>query len=611
MEKRPKRKSGLAKIIKQRIPQFILEEYPLLVEFLEAYYEWLDEYGNPMEFLQNSQQYFDVDSTSEKFLEHFKSSFLREFPKNLAVHNGKTLEPRILMKNIREFYKLKGGEKSLQLLFKIITDSDIIVEYPREKMFHLSAAEYNDYRFMYLLKDYSHLSSGLKIAELRGSEIIQREYITDTGSRLGTGVVEDAYEIQRNGKEYLVLVLSRISGEFYESDLAPVYISQGGIEYPHYLKTCVSSLKITARGSEYMTGDSVLVGSITGEHIRGVVSLTNKYGGIQEIDLFSHPVDYRGLTGVSVTSISGTGASLELTTGVYTEILPNYKSYKNVLGGISRVQDSFYYQQYSYDVKSKRSLEEYVDAIKRIVHPSGFVLFNSLYDNIQIPVATRYLTRAMAYENTSLGAYAFYSPATTGDLGDLYFSGYNPGNCFAHGNSFSYWPIGKVNPNTAPTGYTANTAVLGYLNFGGSTLAYGPGQTGLQGEGLTYWRGFSHINTRGMSADAPAGVCFANVDVGVMLRLVRKEVNAAGTGWSPQTVGPPFIGPPSLAMAITTKTPIPRVQIYNFNLGKTRQEETKNTLKTIPYEKYSYAVSASSGKVVVDTADDITVVDSA
>lgn len=360
-----------------------------------------------------------------------------------------------------------------------------------------------------------------------------------------------------------------------------------------------------------MTGDSVLVGSITGEHIRGVVSLTNKYGGIQEIDLFSHPVDYRGLTGVSVTSISGTGASLELTTGMYTEILPNYKSYKNVLGGISRVQDSFYYQQYSYDVKSKRSLEEYVDAIKRIVHPSGFVLFNSLYDNIQIPVVTRYLTRAVAYENTSLGAYAFYSPATTGDLGNLYFSGYNPGNCFAHGNSFSYWPIGKVNPNTAPTGYTANAAVLGYLNFGGSTLAYGPGQTGLQGEGLTYWRGFPHINTRGISSGVPAGVSFANVNVGVMLRLPRREVNATGTGWSQQTIAVGLVGPPSLTKAETIKTPTTRDQIYNFNLGKSKQEENKNILKTIPYEKYSYAASTSSGKIVIDTSDDTTVVDSA
>lgn len=607
MEIRPKRKSGLAKVIKQRIPGFILEEYPLIVEFLEAYYEWLTEYGNPMEFLENSQQYFDVDSTSEKFLEHFKGSFLHEFPKNLAVHSGKTLEPRILMKNIREFYKLKGGEKSIQLLFKIITDSDTIIEYPREKMFQLSGAEYNDYRFMYLGKDYSHLSSGLNIAGLRGAEIIQREYITDTGSRLGTGVIQDAYEIQRNGREYLVLVLGRVSGEFYESDRAPVYIKQNDVEYPHYLKSCVSSLGISAGGLGYMVGDSVTVGLTSDEHIKGIVSLTTREGSIQGVDLFSHPVDYRGLTGVSIGTISGTGGSLRIETGPYTEILPNYNNYKNVLGGISRVQDSFYYQQYSYNVKSRRSLEEYVDAIKRIVHPSGFILFNSLYDNIQIPVITAYKTRAAAYEHTLLGAYAFYSPGITADLGNVYFVQYNPGNCFAHGNSFSYWTNSKLNPNEEPVGVTANPAVLGYLNFGGATLRYGSGQTGLQAEGLTFWRGFSHPNTR-QSEGAPAGVCLGNIEVGIMLELNRRELNSTGTGWS----GPillNMIGPENLTEGETIKTPASKDTIYKFVLGKTKEEDTEGIAKAISYENYSYQVSSSTGKLALNPDIDISVGD--
>lgn len=600
------RKTGLAKIIKQRIPQFILDEYPLLVEFLEAYYEWLDQQGNPMEFMQSGEKYFDVDSTSEKFLEHFKHTFLHQFPKNLKVHSGKTLDSRILIKNIREFYKLKGGEKSLQLLFKIITDSDIVVEYPREKMFYLSSAEYNDYRIMYLLKDYSHLSAGLNISTLRGSEIIQKEYITETGSRLGTGIIEDAYEVQKNGKEYFVLILSRVSGEFYESDTAPVYIIQNNTEFPCYLKSCVNSLGITNRGTGYLTGDLITIGEPGAEQIKGIVTLTNQKGGIQNVEIFSHPVDYSGSTSAQISTTSGTGGILFLKIYPYSEILPNYKSYKNTIGGNSRIQDSFYYQQYSYEIKSKRSLEEYIDAIKRIVHPSGFIIFNSLYNNTQIPIVSSYKTRAAVYEYASLGAYASYSPATINDLGNVYFAGYNPGNCFAHGNAFSYWSSGNsINPNTEQSGFTAKPDAVGYLNFGGTTLSYGPGQIGLQGEGLTYWRGFSHVNTRGMSAEAPAGICFANIEVGIMLKLLRREVNSGQWG---DVVPKSLIRGEDLTKPETVKTPIGRDTINKFNLGKTKEQVVKDILNVASYEKYTESVS--SGKIVSNKVDDVSVKDS-
>ena len=113
------RRSGYSKIIRQAVPNFILDEYPLFTDFLEAYYEWLDQYGNPIEFLQNGGRNFDIDTTADKFLTHFKSTYLDGFPKNLAIHNDNTLDERTLIKNIREFYKIKGNEKSIQLLLSI------------------------------------------------------------------------------------------------------------------------------------------------------------------------------------------------------------------------------------------------------------------------------------------------------------------------------------------------------------------------------------------------------------------------------------------------------------------------------------------------------------
>jgi hypothetical protein len=91
------RRSGVSKIFKQSVPSFIIDEYPLFLDFLEAYYEWLDQHGNPIEVLQNGHRNFDIDTTADKFLEHFKSNFLYGFPKRLASAEGRTLNERTLI----------------------------------------------------------------------------------------------------------------------------------------------------------------------------------------------------------------------------------------------------------------------------------------------------------------------------------------------------------------------------------------------------------------------------------------------------------------------------------------------------------------------------------
>lgn len=399
------RRTGASKIFKQSIPNFILEEYPLFVEFLEAYYEWLDQHGNPVQFLQDGSKYFDIDTTTNEFLQHFKKTFLDGFPQRLASAEERELNERTLIKNIRELYKIKGSQKSIQLFFRLIAASDTVIEYPRDFMFTLSNGNYKNYHKIYVLKNQEAISSGFDLSSVEGLVANQYEGITEL---IASATVSSAYEIVSNGKEYFVFIVTNPVGEFIQYDFSPITINQNGKQYYFYPVTNVSGLEIINGGKDYSAGEFFVVGNTSENFIKGFISQTDYEGKITKVRLFDTAVNYNGSNSVFVSSPLGTGASFSVQTSVLSNPIEEYENNKNLLSRESKIQDSFEYQQYSYVVKSKRSLEEYIDAIKRVVHPSGFVIFNSLYNNIQSTRATEYSTRAKAYENTSIGSYAGY-----------------------------------------------------------------------------------------------------------------------------------------------------------------------------------------------------------
>ena len=516
------RRSGYSKIIRQAVPNFILDEYPLFTDFLEAYYEWLDQYGNPIEFLQNGGRNFDIDTTADKFLTHFKSTYLDGFPKNLAIHNDNTLDERTLIKNIREFYKIKGNEKSIQLLYKIISDSDTTIEYPRDYIFVLSSGNYKDYHQIYLLKDYTNIANGFDITTLKGLQANQYEGLVVL---VGSSTIDDIHEISYNGKEYYVLRVTNPSGTFTESDFSPIQIEQNGVVYSHYAVPSVSGLSIVNGGSGYNVGEFFTIGSTGAEHIRGFLSSTDENGKITKVRIFSNPVNYGGSSTLVIDSPFGTGGSFSVQRSILSDPVEEYENNKNLLSRVSRIQDSFEYQQFSYVVKSKRSLEEYTEAIKQVVHPAGFVVFNALYDNIESIRPSEYMTRVKAYDTTSLGAYAQYRIENRSGAGSTlpWNTSYpgEPAPLFEHrwGYVFSSW-TGRTSVNPNEVGVEGGTATQygKFIPNGVVNNAVLPNTLQDQFVGITHWMTFPHPAGRGVTA-IPPGTSFAAIKLNDFLQL--------------------------------------------------------------------------------------------
>jgi len=511
------RRSGFSKAFKQSVPGFILDEYPLFIEFLEAYYEWLDQEGNPVEFLQNGNRYFDIDTTSSQFLEHFKKTFLDGFPKDFyKTHFGDAdhrPDERVIIKNIREIYKIKGSEKSIRLLFRLIADTEVTIEYPRDEIFVLSSANYRDYRMVYLLKDTANLLNGFDPSVVNGLQIQQYQGVVDV---IGSATIQTIHEFFHNGKEYYALTLSDVVGDFIQSDSQPLFIIQNGKSFPFYPVLSVSDLQIVSGGRDYVVGDFFTVGNTLQEHIKGFVSLTDEDGAITKVRLFSNPVNYSGSDIVSVDTALGTGSQFSITQSVLSLSISEYKDNKNLSSNSSKLQDSFEYQQFSYRVKSKRPLESYIKAIKDIVHPSGFVILNSLYNNVYSIRPTEYKTRVVRYEYPFLGAYASFRPSNNFSNGNP--SGYSPpttdgDSTRRFGFVFSRW-LDETNPNdpfvNPSEGIRSTPSIPNGSIVGGNSGAFRPLASGPlfsaienQSAGSTIWVQFPHPNNGAFREDSP------------------------------------------------------------------------------------------------------------
>jgi hypothetical protein len=89
----------IGSIVQNQLPDFVLEEYPLVSEFLKEYYNSLESQGSTLDILQNIDQYLKVD-------ELYKSTFARtvtEKPQSpqtyFVVDGGYSTDNLIVLKN--------------------------------------------------------------------------------------------------------------------------------------------------------------------------------------------------------------------------------------------------------------------------------------------------------------------------------------------------------------------------------------------------------------------------------------------------------------------------------------------------------------------------------
>jgi hypothetical protein len=117
-------------LINRQVPEFVREEYPLFVSFIEAYYEFLEtKQGTKNNDLLNQSKKLksitDVDVSIDEFEEHFFNIFASLIPVT------STVDKAFLIKNVLPLYKSKGSENSFKFLFRLLFNEEVEITYPR------------------------------------------------------------------------------------------------------------------------------------------------------------------------------------------------------------------------------------------------------------------------------------------------------------------------------------------------------------------------------------------------------------------------------------------------------------------------------------------------
>lgn len=123
--------------VKYQLPNFLREvENELFLKFIQYYYDWTRQAGQPSEFLKNLLHYRDIDESPEFLKRYFTANVVKLIPNNTVA--DKTL----IAKHLTEFVRSKGSYESFQFIMKSVFGEDMTMVWNRDKLFRASANEY-------------------------------------------------------------------------------------------------------------------------------------------------------------------------------------------------------------------------------------------------------------------------------------------------------------------------------------------------------------------------------------------------------------------------------------------------------------------------------------
>ena len=248
----------------------------------------------------------------------------------------------------------------------------------------------------------SKVITGVKI-DKKGSNYVNPKVVITNGD----GVDAEFTIVVRNGEIFSITVKNAGRGytfapdiEIVESDVnlqaegdigvpRSVTITQNGGAY-HLDKTVSSDITsnhvfaLTNYTGEFLLGEKVVQVINNVEVMSGIVSEWRKGSNLLKVKKITGIIRENQTIQGKVSKASGTidkvfvtGFAADLRS--FYDNLGYYTSDRGKLGvSNQRLTDSFFYQDYSYVVKSKTSIEEWRDLIKSTTHPAGFKLFGQV-----------------------------------------------------------------------------------------------------------------------------------------------------------------------------------------------------------------------------------------
>lgn len=378
----------LSELIEKQLPGFVRQDHPKIVAFLEAYYEWMDQLEQPVGGTKRIALDQDIDTTLDQFVSYFKNEFLPRIPEKTLA------DKRKILKNIKQFYRARGTEKSFKFLFRILFDSDVDFYYPGRDMLRASDGKW--------IQDKT-----IKIIPEPGTNPYDFEGRTVRGLTSGASSVIEVVRGKQlmDGLFVYELLLNRASlrGEFVPGEqIADFQLNNQGnlLANVQYL---VTGIEIDNAGDGYFVGEEITITSVDNQGIEARASVLainptdftdpeNPSGEITKILIEDYGAGYTIPPTITFRTTPGLPSNTATGTAIIGGVTDYPGFFLNADGKLSDfkyLQDSFFYQKFSYVLIVSESIDFYRDVIKELLHPAGLIMFGQFQHIDEIDVGVQ------------------------------------------------------------------------------------------------------------------------------------------------------------------------------------------------------------------------------
>jgi hypothetical protein len=304
------KKVGIKDVVAKQLPEFVRENYPTFVAFVEAYYE----------FLQNNEvrldQVRDVDLTLDKFVQYFKSELANSLP--ASVQNE-----RFVLSHIRDEYLAKGSEASYRLLFRLLYGKEINMEYPGRSMLRVSDGRWKQDISLFVRVDAGNPNEIVgKTVDIQTSRRIFRTEVNPLTQKLTkiTANVESAVLISDEDSIWEIFLDRNFYGTITAGDVLKL-----GSSFQAQILPTTSRLRIQNRGQGFRPGQVFQVSSGEGTPVWFKVTSVDDVGGLLTIDIIKFALGYDTDFSITIlpTSAVTTNKKIErqVSTITYSKVL--------------------------------------------------------------------------------------------------------------------------------------------------------------------------------------------------------------------------------------------------------------------------------------------------
>jgi len=276
----------ISPIIYEKLPDFLKKDFKKFSFFIKHYFEFLEEKGNPLEILENFKYNLEVNNEVDLYIDKTINEMGFNINKTILIPKKE------LILHLKNFYLSRGNVNSFKFLFKVLYNIDILIDYPRRKLFSTSNCTYSNRYFLYTTTNNKHSNIFKTLIQTKQNNDIQIESLKSKN----TLQIENVTIEYGENEYFLKLQINNSLKKFIPGESIKIFLNELN---QFIIENIVNIIdyEIINSGYGYNIGDNVHVYNPNDNNLPKVKGLakvkTIKNGGINKINIISQGSNYK------------------------------------------------------------------------------------------------------------------------------------------------------------------------------------------------------------------------------------------------------------------------------------------------------------------------------